>query len=83
MGGLPPWFRPSPFVCHSPSGCMLEKLGGATDPIILPSSGGFQADTPLRNWCRRCGHCEYVCDLVPWHIQGSRSWVGVCELLAY
>ena len=37
----------------------------------------------LRNDCRRNQHCEWLCDLVPWNTQGSRSWVRVCELLAY
>ena len=57
--------------------------GGATDPFIFGSSWGLEANTTLRNGCRRHRHCEFLCDLVLWHTQGSRFCESVCELLAY
>ena len=58
-----------------------SRLGA--EPFIFLGSGDVEAHTTLCNGCRRHRHCECVCDLVPWHTQRSRSWVSVCELLAY
>ena len=74
---------PAPTVQTVTSCMSLPLLMHPWETFIFLTSGGFEAHTTLCNGRRRHRHCQCVCDLVPWHTQGSRPLLGVCELLAY
>ena len=62
------WPTPTVWTVTSCMSCPLLmhpwRPGGATDPFIFLSSGGFEAHITLRNRCRRQLHCKCVCNLV-------------------
>ena len=53
-------------------------MGNEFCPFPILSSFCFCDHTTLRNRCCYHRHCQCVCGLAPWHLQGCRPSIVMC-----